>query len=75
MVTLLWLAKKEPEKFIKGNVTKKNKGKPSFLYATQCLNLIYNAIKLHYDIPKGYLNMGCAKVVLEDTIELPYKLP
>ena len=31
---------------------------------TQCLNLIYIAIKFHYYILKGYLVMGCAKIVL-----------
>ena len=34
-------------------------------YATQCLNLIYIAIKFHYHIPKDYLVMGCANIVLK----------
>ena len=32
---------------------------------TQCLNLIYIAIKFHYDVLKGYLVMGCAKIILK----------
>ena len=40
--------------------------KQSFLYVTQCLNLIYIAIKIHYHIPKGYLVMGCAKNSLKN---------
>ena len=36
-------------------------GKQSFLYVTQCLNLIYIAIKFHYDIAKGYLVIGVQK--------------
>ena len=51
---------------LKGRYSKIRKETQSFLYVTQCLNLIYIAIKFHYDIPMGYLVMGCAKLVLKN---------
>ena len=48
----------------KGHNSKKvRKVKQSFLYVTPCLYLIYIVIKFQYDIPKGYLVMGCAKTL------------
>ena len=44
----------------KWEVTQKlRKGEQSFLYVTDCLNLIHIAIKFHQDIPYGYLVMAC----------------
>ena len=47
------------------NCKKIRKGKQSFVYMTQCVNLIYIAIKFHHEISMGNLVMGCAKTVLK----------
>ena len=45
-----------------------NKGKQSILYVTDCLNpcVIHIDIRFPYDIPKGYLVMGCEKIDLKN---------
>ena len=56
------LHKKSFRNLTKGRNSKEiRKGKQSFIYMTQCVNLIYIAIKFHHEIPMGYLVMGCAK--------------
>ena len=45
-------------------VTQKlRKGEQSFLYVTNCLNLIHITIKFHQDIPYGYLLMVPKRLV------------
>ena len=43
-------------------VSPKYMGKQSFLYVKEYHNIIYIAIKFHYDIPKGFLINICAKL-------------
>ena len=43
-----------------------SKSKQSFLYVTYFLSLIYIAIKFHRDNAKGYLVIGCIKIVLKN---------
>ena len=56
-------------KFHQMDVTQKlRKEEQSFLYSTHRLNLIHIAIKLHQDIPYGYLVMACARIVWKEIL-------
>ena len=51
------------------DITRKlSKTEQPFLYETCCLNLIYIAIKFHYDIPKPYIVTESNRAALQTVI-------
>ena len=62
---LFMFEQEEPQKFRKGRNPRNEKGKEIILILHSALIKYTLFFKFHYDIPKGYIVIGCAKIVLK----------